>query len=212
MKKTERSKDRKVWNSIAEKDKKKTRGGGGQRGMVITNFWSSVPDDHWSKKIYGLRWLLMSDSLFILRWTCCQTFLHRCKNPLLQAIRSRLHQWKSGCPGQEVRPCVSFSILCHFIFNAFQTWNQHASEHSYGLLRKGRAVGEARHNIFSFLVASAIWYFFSISRVFHHRSPSTGVRGKVSWWSADVGRFPMRRISRPGLWLVKSTFHVRLKI
>ena len=137
------------------KRQKKTRGGGGQGGMVITNFWSFVLDDHWSKKIY--RPQMIVDVWFW--WSCCQTFLHRCKNPLLQAIRSRLHQWKSGCPGQEVRPCVSFSILCHFIFIAFQTWNQHASEHSYGLLRKGRAVGEARHNIFRFPVASAIWYF-----------------------------------------------------
>ena len=33
--------------------------------MGITNFWSIVLNDYWSKKIYRQRWLLMSCAIFI---------------------------------------------------------------------------------------------------------------------------------------------------
>ena len=39
-------------------------GGGRERGGVITNFWSIVLDDHWSKKIYRPKMIVD------VRWSC----------------------------------------------------------------------------------------------------------------------------------------------
>ena len=39
-------------------------------GIDITNFWSIVLDDHWSKRSVDLRWLFDLVLLFILRWSC----------------------------------------------------------------------------------------------------------------------------------------------
>ena len=43
-------------------------GKGRQRGVAITNFWSIVLDDHWSKMIYRSKMILWSGAIIIHPW------------------------------------------------------------------------------------------------------------------------------------------------
>ena len=68
---TERQKDRKPI------DLRRPSGGEEGKGrVVITNFWSIVLDDHWSKKIYRSQMIVVVRCYIHLRWSC---FYRKCR-------------------------------------------------------------------------------------------------------------------------------------
>ena len=65
---------------------KQTRGKR-QVGMVITNFWSIVLDDHWSKKIYRPQIIVDVRCYIHLSWSCYMQSEDKMKDKLRETVK-----------------------------------------------------------------------------------------------------------------------------
>ena len=57
------------------------------RGVVITNFWSIVLDDHWSKKIYIPQIIVDVRCYIHLSWSCYMQSKDKMKDKLREAVK-----------------------------------------------------------------------------------------------------------------------------